>query len=267
MFFWLSKIVGWFAQPLAIVLLGLGLALYLLWSGRLRACKRAIAVSLGVLVAGGVLPLGAAIILPLEERFSRPHLGADMHIDGIVVLGGAENAHITYVRKTPTMNDAGERMSETMVLARRFPNARIVFSGGSGELIKPAGSNAAAAEMFFVEQGLERNRLVLEGESRNTQENATFTKALIKPRPGERWVLVTSAFHMARSIGCFRKVGWEMLPWPVDYRTTGRVGFFDPVSVPTDGFRLVDLALKEWIGLVAYRLSGRTDALFPAPAR
>ena len=267
MFFWLSKIGGWFAQPLAIVLIGLGLALYQLRTGRLRACKRAIAVSLGILFAGGVLPLGAIMILPLEERFARPPLGADVHIDGIVVLGGAENAQITHVRKTPAFNDAGERMTETMSLARRFPNARIVFSGGSGELIKPTGSNAAAAEMIFVEQGLDRTRLVLEGESRNTQENAAFTKALIKPRPGERWMLVTSAFHMARSMGCFRKVGWEMLPWPVDYRTSGREDYFYPVSVPTDGFRLVDLALKEWIGLVAYRLSGRTDALFPAPAR
>ncbi len=265
MFFWLSKIVGWFLQPLAIVLLGLGLALYWLRIGRAHAARRAIAVSLGIVFAGGALPLGVAMILPLEARFSRADLGAEPKIDGIVVLGGAENAQITLVRQTPTLNDAGERMTEAMSLAYRFPNAKVVFSGGSGELVQPTGSNAGAAEMFFLEQGLDKSRLLLEGLSRNTQENAEFTKALIQPQPGERWVLVTSAFHMARSMGCFRKVGWEMLPWPVDYRTSGRGDLWHLNGVPTEGFRLVDLALKEWVGLVAYRWTRRTDALFPAP--
>jgi uncharacterized SAM-binding protein YcdF (DUF218 family) len=265
MFFLLSKIIGWMIHPLAMVLLGLTLALVVLRRGYARAAKRLIAACLVLVLAGGLLPLGSAIILPLEERFARPLLPQDAQIDGILVLGGAETANITHARSTPTMNDAGERMSETMSLARRFPKARVVFSGGSGELIRPTGSNAAAAEMFFVEQGLDKRRLVLEEKSRNTQENAAFTKALIMPKPGERWLLVTSAFHMPRSMGCFRKAGWEMLPWPVDYRTAGAGDLLYPVGDPTMGFRRLDLAWKEWIGLVAYRMTGRTDALFPAP--
>jgi uncharacterized SAM-binding protein YcdF (DUF218 family) len=105
----------------------------------------------------------------------------------------------------------------------------------------------------------------LENKSRNTAENAEFSKELARPRPGETWLLVTSAYHMPRSVGLFRKVGFPVVPWPSDYRTSGRegVGFFRDNEV--DALQNTTLALREWIGLIAYWLSGRIDSILPGP--
>ena len=107
-------------------------------------------------------------------------------------------------------------------LARRFPNARVVFSGGSANLISNDAREADFAGAIFESLGVDKSRLIMERESRNTQENAEFSKALVKPKEGERWVLVTSAFHMPRSVGLFRKAGFAVEPYPVDWRVGGR---------------------------------------------
>jgi uncharacterized SAM-binding protein YcdF (DUF218 family) len=149
-----------------------------------------------------------------------------------------------------------------VALARRFPEARIVFSGGSAELVPDGYTEGAAARRFFRAMGIEDARVTIEEASRNTAENARLSAALVGARAGERWLLVTSAFHMPRAMGSFRAAGWSPMPWPTDYRTRGPE---DRLPRPSLGLSLVDLAAKEWVGLVAYRLTGRTDALFPGP--
>lgn len=265
MFYPISKLLGWFTQPLALLLVGLAVASVLLWSGRIWAGKRLVTACLLLLIAAGPLPLGALLILPLEQRFPRAQIDIGDRIDGIIVLGGAEDAVITQARNTPTMNDASERMSEGLALALRFPAARLVFSGGSGDELPYGASNEETVKHYYRELGFDMRRLEVEGKSRNTHENAEFSKDMVRPKPGERWLLVTSAFHMPRSVGCFRRAGWEVLAWPVDYRTTGRGSLYNVSSLLTDRFRVVDYAAKEWVGLVVYRLTGRTDALFPGP--
>jgi uncharacterized SAM-binding protein YcdF (DUF218 family) len=106
---------------------------------------------------------------------------------------------------------------------------------------------------------------VLEHQSRTTWENATYLHALLQPRPGERYILVTSAFHMARSVGTFRQVGFDVVPYQVDYRTKGAVALVSPFWEGPAGLARFDTAAKEWIGLLAYWLSGRSDSLWPAP--
>jgi uncharacterized SAM-binding protein YcdF (DUF218 family) len=152
---------------------------------------------------------------------------------------------------------------EAAVLARRFPEAKIVVTGGQGSLVLQGDTDAATAPRLLTALGVAPERLTLEGESRETFENAQFTKAMVEPSPGETWLLVTSAFHMPRSMGLFRKVGFEVTPWPVDYRTTGRERFGLAQDNPIDSLEITQLAVREWLGLLAYRLSGRTDALLP----
>ena len=108
------------------------------------------------------------------------------------------------------------------------------------------------------------SRLVLEDKSRNTEENAVFTKRLVDPKPGERWLLVTSAWHMPRSVGAFRRAGWEVLPWPVDYRSGASYGETLENSLP-DKLGNLDGAVHEWLGMLGYRLMGRSATLFPGP--
>ena len=265
MFFLLSKLLLWLLQPASLILVGLIFALAALRGGRPRAGKRLVLACLAMMVVAGVLPLGTVLLLVLEERFPRASIAPGAAVTGIIVLGGAEETHISRARGLVALNEAGERMTEAMSLARRFPQARILFTGGSTDILVTRSVGADTAQMFFREQGLDMRRLTLERQARNTYENAVLTKALITPKPGERWLLVTSAFHMPRSMGCFRNVDWQVVPWPVDYRTEGWGDLLQPITNPADGFRRFEIAAKEWVGLIVYRLTGRSSALLPGP--
>ena len=125
--------------------------------------------------------------------------------------------------------------------------------------------DADTAVRFFAAFGIPRERLIVENKSRNTAENAEFSKELAAPKPGENWLLVTSAFHMPRSVGLFRKVGFPVIPWPVDYRTSGTEGIGLFRDNAADALQNTTMAVREWIGLAGYWLSGRIDRLFPGP--
>jgi uncharacterized SAM-binding protein YcdF (DUF218 family) len=146
---------------------------------------------------------------------------------------------------------------------RRYPNARILFSGGSGALIDDADAEASFAVLLLESFGIARNRITLEDRSRNTVENAVFSKAIIQPKPGERWLLVTSAYHMPRAIGVFRKAGFPVEPYPVDWRTRRADDGLRPFATIVDGLRQTDTAVHEWVGLAIYWLTGRSSELFP----
>ena len=265
MFFYLSKTFWFFAQPSGMLLVMLVAGSVLAYCGRHQAARRLLAASATLLLVGGLLPLSNWLILPLEQRFARADLrGGD--IAGIVVLGGAEDARIALDRGAHALNEAGERFTEAMGLARRYPDARIAFTGGSIEIVGTPKVGAEAARLMFRDLGLmEGDRLVLETKARDTWENATFTRALVHPKPGERWLLVTSAWHMPRAMGVFRKAGFAVEPWPVDYRTASNWDALRMFEAPADGLKRLDTVMREWIGLASYRLSGRSDALFPAP--
>ena len=144
------------------------------------------------------------------------------------------------------------------------PEARILFTGGWGRLLPGAVSEAEIAGRFFNESGIDPGRVLLEDRARDTYENALLGKRLADPKPGEQWVLVTSAMHMPRAVGVFRAQGWNVIPYPVDYRTTGDYRLALRFSI-AGGLTTLNLAAKEWLGLVAYRLMGWTNTLFPAP--
>ncbi|HZH45013.1 MAG TPA: YdcF family protein [Roseococcus sp.] len=259
--FLLSKLFWLFARPNTFALMLACLGAGTLIAGR-RWGRWPLLLGLGWFVAVLVTPLAAWVSLPLEDRFARPE--APARVDGVIILGGAVEQLLTESRGIPSLNGAAERMTEAVALSRRYPEARILFTGGSGNPLPGAITEAEVARRLFASLGLEGERVLLEAQSRNTWENATMTRAMIPPRPGETWLLVTSASHMPRSMGCFRRAGWEVVAWPVNYSTLrGGAGWFDPPW----SFRLgqAEWAIREYVGLVAYRLLGRTDALFPVP--
>jgi uncharacterized SAM-binding protein YcdF (DUF218 family) len=230
---------------------------------RFRRTARAL-VTLGVagLVLFAVSPLPRALVRALEDRFP---LNTDeaRPIAGIIVLGGAVGS----ARGQVSFTDAAARMTTAVALARRHPKARLVFAGGSAQLIGPVTrTEADDAGLFFAEMGIAPERIVLENRSRNTRENATETAKLIQIRPGERWLLITSAYHMPRSMGVFRRAGLKVEAWPVDYHSSGRwTDFVRPAYRFPWNLNLADDVVKEWIGLIAYRWAGYTDTLLPAP--
>jgi uncharacterized SAM-binding protein YcdF (DUF218 family) len=244
------------------------LLLLLLVFGTLRLGRRRrgrgsplIATATIALLAIAVLPIGQWLAMPLESRFPRPELPE--HIDGIVVLGGAVEPGISEAHDQVALNEAGERMLGALTLARRYPDAPILVTGGNASLLpRDRPSEAAIMRDLLVGQGIDPSRIRLEERSRNTVENAVFSRDIVQPSPGQVWLLVTSAAHMPRAVGCFRHIGWQVVPYPVDYRTEARPR---PGFLLSEHLALVDVVAKEWVGLVAYRILGYTDRLLPAP--
>ncbi len=263
MFFVLSKILWAVAVPSTfLTLLAVAGLLLRPWFRRLGGALTAIGV-IGLLLAG-LGPFGRMLMVPLENRFPA-HAGDGGRVDGIIVLGGAELPVITAARGTASFQESAERILAMGELARRYPQARVVFAGGSSSLSEQPMQEAEVVRMALPQIGLEEGRVEFERLSRNTAENARLARELIEPKPGERWLLVTSAFHMPRAMGNFRAVGFPVVAYPVDFRTTGDPGFFRPFGSVAEGLGFFDLATREWIGLAAYYLTGRISSPFPGP--
>ncbi len=263
MFFYLSKLFAFFTRPSNVLFVLAVAGIVLMATRYARAGRRLTVASVLLLVALGLSPLGGTLLRVLENRFPAwdPARGAP---DGIVVLGGAVNPDISEARGTVALGSEAERMTEIAALARRYPNARIVYTGGSARIL--GGPREADYAMQLWESfGIARTRILVERESRNTEENARFTRALVAPKPGERWLLVTSSYHMPRAVGVFRKAGFEVEPYPVDWVSTGRSRIPGLAASVAWGLGAIDAAAHEWVGLLAYRLTGRTSELFPAP--
>ncbi|WP_395675897.1 YdcF family protein [Inquilinus sp.] len=262
MFFFLSKLIWFFIQPLGLVLLALLLATAgFLYRSRRLARRLVIALTLAF-GAACFLPVGDLMILPLENRFAKPQQ-LPATVEGIIVLGGAEQNVLSGARGEPMLNGAAERLFAALDLAHRFPEAQIVFSGGMGD---PWNGVPPQSDIFrdaMLMAGIPEQRLVLEGQARNTDENVLLLKQMVQPQEGQNWVVVTSAFHMPRSMGLFAKAGWKVVPWPVDYR--GLPAMLLPRVDLVDQVDVLNVAVHEWIGLVAYWATGRIDTLFPGP--
>lgn len=263
MFFYLSKIFWILAAPSTFLILCVALGAALLFTRFQRAGRALVAVGIACLALFATGLPGTLLMRALENRF--PAVEPKGPVAGIIVLGGAVDEFVTAARGPVGLTEAGERMSEGVALARLHPQARVIFTGGSASLLGSALTEAGAARLFWGRLGLEGERVLYEDRSRNTQENAIFVRDLVQPKQGETWLLVTSAYHMPRSMGLFRAAGFDVLPWPVDYRTHGTARDFALVREASQGLFRSDTAVREWIGLVAYRLTRRIPSVLPGP--
>ncbi|WP_338720599.1 YdcF family protein [Devosia sp. XK-2] len=263
MFFVVSKLFWLVAQPVSILFLLVLAGLVLLVLRRRRSAIAALVLALTLTGLIGYTSLGYVAIGPLENRFAVPATPPD-NVGAIIMLGGATDSHVSAFRQTVAFNSAGERLTTTLWLARRYPNAKIVLSGGGGSLSPEAESEAETARRFFVEQGVDETRLILEAHSRNTIENAAFTRDILEQGAGQT-VLVTSAFHMPRSVGLFRMQGIDVVPWPTDFRSTGSEMFGLDLADPVENLVTTSTAMREWIGLTVYWATGQIGTWFPAP--
>jgi uncharacterized SAM-binding protein YcdF (DUF218 family) len=265
LFFLASKTLGVFLVPSNLIIAIGALGLILTWSRFQSIGRKLGSWCVATLLICGYLPIGALLLVPLETRFL-PWKAEEGEPAGIIVLGGGVDPVLSAAHGNPVLDAAGARIVIAAALARQYPRARVVYAGGNGDLLQQEAKEADVAVAVFESLGVMRNRLQIERKSRNTEENVRFSKALADPKPGERWLLVTSAFHMPRSMGIFRKFGFAVQPYPVDWRTRG---WSDVLTIQSDflkGLSLTNIAVHEWIGLVAYRLTGKIDELFPSPS-
>jgi uncharacterized SAM-binding protein YcdF (DUF218 family) len=263
LFYVVSKIFWFFSAPTnALILL---LAVSALWAWRVgsKLARTTSLVAALALFVAAFSPISTWLMMPLENRFPQWQGGPQRPPDGIIVLGGAVDVKISEAQHYPLkLNEAGERILALVELARQFPSARLAFTG-TGEPI----SEAEEVAKKISRLGVDPMRLILETQARNTFENAQFSAKRLAPKPGERWLLITSAWHMPRAVGCFRRAGFVVDAYPVDFRTAGLSDLAMPYYSGSDGLRQMDFALKEWVGLIVYWLTGKTDALLPGPVK
>jgi uncharacterized SAM-binding protein YcdF (DUF218 family) len=255
MFFAVSKLLWMLAAPshwLGAMVLACALCLVL---GQVRPARVLAMASALLLLVAGVVPLNSYIIRGLENQYPRSAWPA--HVDGILILGAGYNTAVLRARHAPASNAAAYRLTEAYAAALHYPNARVVFTGGSGALGGTDWSEAESARYVLIQMGLDPKRLILESRSRNTDENIRFSRELVKPNAGETWLLVTSAVHMPRSMAIARKNAWPMVAWPSDYITGPEIGGADFNIGPN--LAMTDFAVHEAAGVLAYRLTGKSQ--------
>jgi uncharacterized SAM-binding protein YcdF (DUF218 family) len=225
------------ATNVLVLILAIATA-WALW--RRSKCAASLAVMAAcALIFAAFMPIGEWLARPLENRFPPWQMGPHAAPDGIIAIGG----------------ESGERITALAELSLRFPQARLVYSGTNdsdpefNELLK-----------IFARHGGMSQRIILETRSQNTYENAVYSRDLIKPKPDQRWILITFSLHMPRAIGCFWRAGFNVEAYPVDLHTED-----SPFIAGSPALIRLDAVVREWTALVAYRLIGRTDALLPAP--
>lgn len=262
MSYFASKIFWLAAQPLSLAFVAIVLALLLGWFGWRRLQFLATFLGAAILFVSLYTSAGTVMLQALENRIPK----ASMPAGGptcIVVLGGSFEAEVIASRGGFEMNQAGDRFVETLHLAREYPAARILVSGGDGSFSGRYAGDAAVSVEFFSAFGIANDRQIREDISRTTFENVEYTKGLLAANGLSDCLLVTSAFHMPRAMSLFRKAGLSVRPWPTDYRTSGIARLRLDFTQPSANAQLTTTAIREWIGLLAYYLAGRTETLLP----
>lgn len=265
MFISAAKLFWTIADPLNLTLILLIIGTSLMWTRWRRLGLWLTSMITVWLLALAVLPLGSWILAPLSERYARhviAHVTADGPVTGIVLLsGGAVDLRISAKMGHAVPGQAADRLAEFMRLARAYPNARLLICGGNARRGKhPSQREGPAIADYLVARGLSRDRLMVDDRSRDTYENAKFGAELAQPEPGQRWLLVTSAWHMPRAMAVFQAQGWPVIAAPAGVRDTPfRLRF-----KLNDGLKQIRIAWHEYLGLVAYRLNGRIETLWPA---
>lgn len=257
MFFYLSKFLWFFIVPLNFIA---GLLLAYLLLSYFKKCKKAqqilLLLSISLFLTGGLLPVGNNLLYYLESRYPiiQSHDLPDK-IDGVIVLGGFIDPVKSIQFGQVHVNDNAERLTEMMVLMHRYPKAKIVFTGGSGSIKNPNQKEADSLAHLLQLIGIE-NDVIYENKSRNTYENAVLSKAMLKPKLGDKWILVTSAFHMPRSVAIFKKQEWEVVPYPAGVISSGKLEFIPSFDV-LGNFHKLSVAMREIIGIIAYKLTNK----------
>ncbi|MEH6626426.1 MAG: YdcF family protein [Motiliproteus sp.] len=268
LFFWLSKMFWAVTSPDHLLLFMFTFAVLLSASSKKveipslqRRGRGLLWVSLLLTWSIAVYPFGNVLLLPLERQFVRPPLPSEEQLAGVIVLGGSEHLRNSLEWSSLETNEAAERLLVMSELLRYYPDAAFIYSGGSSSISDQTIRGADVVKVYLQGLGLEK-RVMFERNSRNTYENALFSMPLMKPRKSAKWLLVTSAFHMPRAVGVFRRQGIDVLPYPVDFRSSAHQSFHFDLANNLSGFKGV---LREWIGLLAYRFTGKTSSLLPSP--
>jgi uncharacterized SAM-binding protein YcdF (DUF218 family) len=265
LFFYSSKIIWRIISPDSLFVLLLLIAALLFYFGHVDSARRLFTGIVVMVLFLSLLPIGNWMLYPLESRF-RHNPDLPEHVDGIIILGGSVKAGMSAEWQQLETNRHAERLHSFIELARKYPDARLLFTGGNASINRDKPTEADMLKRHLNRLGINPERVIIENQARNTAENAYYAKQLAKPEDGSNWILITTAFHMPRSVGLFCQTSWPVIPYPVDHQT-------NPSRLMGISFNLLghanslNLALHEWTGLLAYYLTGRISSPFPQDCR
>ena len=241
-------------DPLFWVVLILAVG-FLTMRRRPLAARRWVGCGLLLLVLLGWRALPDRLMHALET-WHPPASQAASAYAGVVVLGGSfERASLQTGHSSVQLNAQAERLTEAVALARAYPDLPIIFTGGCVDTGEGCVAEAELAQRFFSQMGLAADRVRFESASRTTFENAHLTAQLPGVNKAQPWLLLTSAWHMPRAMAAFRAQGWNVTPWPADFRSNANMPW--TAYSLTLGARQWQVALHECLGLLAYWASGR----------
>ena len=256
--FYISKIIWFLLSPINLILVLLSLVFIFNLINFNRLSKFFFFLTLLFFLISGILPIGSYLGYVLEKKYHFSNYYPNQ-VDGILILGGATDPYLSDKYNQVILNDSGERLIESVLLINKYPDAKIIFSGGSGSLFYPELDHATVAKKFFENMEI-NNNIIYEEQSRNTFENILYSKTIVMPKDSENWLLVTSAFHLNRSLAVASKLDWKLIPYATDFRHPKK--FTWKVSFNfLSNFSEFDHSTHEWIGIIYYYFMGRLDSL------
>jgi len=264
-FYWASKLAWLVISPDSLLIILILWCWFIFVRGKYLGAKWLLSFICLLVLGIGLFPVGEWVLYPLEKQFPiKPAL--PQRVDGIIMLGGGGDQRRASQWRMPELDDAGDRYLAFFDLARRYPEVKKVFTGGSGSMAWQQYSEATMARQLLGNQGFDASRFLFETKSRNTYENVRFSGRLVVPRAGENWILITSAFHMPRAVGVFCAMDWPVIAYPVDHYSNPKYlkrvewGF-------AEHLKNLGYGVREWVGLVAYYVTGKTDSVLPGGCR
>ena len=257
MIFYLSKILWFFFNPINLIIIFLFLGFIAKIFNFKKINNFLNFVSILIFIISGVLPTGSYLNYLLEKNFHSLEKNIK-NVNGVLILSGATNPYLSKIHDQVNFNDSVERLTESILLINKHLNAKIIFAGGSGSLGNIKLTHADVAKKFFMDMGVDIGRINFEKKSRNTYENILYSKDIAKPTKDEKWLLVTSAFHLKRSMAVAKKLDWDFVPYPTDFKSDKNfqwslIQSFNFLS----NLSVFQKASHEWTGIIFYALMGR----------
>ena len=259
MSFYLSKVLWLIINPLNILIFLFFLTILFSLLKKNKLTYFLLVLFIIFLVSFGIFPVGKYLIYKLEKNYHNSIILPDK-VDGILILGGATNPFLSDEFNQINLNGSAERLIESVTLIKKYTNSKIIFAGGSGSINEPKMDHSRIAKLFFIQIGLDTDKIIFENKSRNTYENILFSKKIVKPKKNEKWILITSASHMNRAIFIGEKIDWIFTPYAVDFSQSKIIKFTPTIKI-LKNFNAMHQGSHEWIGLIAYYLMGRTSRI------
>ncbi len=261
LFFISSKILWLIISPENLIVIALFATFILFLSKKLRLAKKFFYVTSSTIFIIALFPIGSWLIYPLETQFPA-HPNLPEKIDGIILLGGSFNTSSSQAWGKVQTNNFADRIHSFIALKYKYPNAKAIFTGGIASVNSTYPTEAFFAQKLFNDMGLEDEQILYESKARNSYENIIYAKRLALPKQGENWIVVSSAFHLPRTVGIFCQQNWPIIPYPADFHSNPDSMFMPELNL-SDNLNLLNYAIHEWIGLIAYHLTGKTTEWLP----